>query len=49
MKYHEFKIRLIGRIDPITVVAISFEAAEADVMETYANAEIQTMSIVSEV
>lgn len=41
MKYHTYKIRLIGRIDPIEVQGISYEGAIADVMEAYANVEIQ--------
>ena len=44
MTYHTYQVRLIGRTDPIEVVAISFEAAEADVLEAYANAEIQQVT-----
>lgn len=43
MNYHTYKVRLIGRLDPIEVTAISYEAAIADIMEAYANAEVQTI------
>ena len=43
MTYSTYKVRLIGRVDPITVTAISYDAAIADIMEAYANAEVQTI------
>lgn len=47
MTYSTYKIRLIGRLDPIEVVAISYDAAIADVMAAYFNAEIQTIQRIS--
>ena len=41
MIYSTYKVRLIGRLGPIEVTAISYESAIADIMEAYANAEIQ--------
>lgn len=43
MKYYIFEVRLIGRLDPIEVIAIDYQAAEADILEAYANAEVQTI------